>query len=353
MAEFGGGSDRSVPAAASLTKGMGASMQGACAGLRVLDLTQGMAGPLATMILADFGADVVRIEPPEGDPFWSDASYLLLQRGKQSVSLDSRTDAGRAELANLAPGMDVVVESIGAEATRRAGVGYEELSAANPGLVYCSISGFGPSGPFVQVKADDGLVMAKAGILRDQPGWFGDGQRPVYRAPRDGSYFAAMLAVQGILAAVMARDLTGRGQLVETNLLQALCCRQNPKVRWLLRDGESLPIETSAHETAKEDEHSLAHHRDPREINLIGMRVQTQGRPVDGPFAHRATLLPGLDQRARIRLDLGRRAVQGRTAPVPRRGCQVRARPAHFGSDEGEDLRRMDGGVPPERKRLR
>ena len=65
--------------------------------------------------------------------------------------------------------------------------------------------------------------MAKAGILRDQPGWFGDGRRPVYRAPRDGSYFAAMLAVQGILAAVMARDLTGRGQLVETNLLQALC----------------------------------------------------------------------------------------------------------------------------------
>ena len=251
-------------------------MQGACAGLRVLDLTQGMAGPLATMILADFGADVVRIEPPEGDPFWSDASYLLLQRGKQSVSLDSRTDAGRAELANLAAGMDVVVESIGAEATRRAGVGYDELSGANPGLVYCSISGFGPSGPFVQVKADDGLVMAKAGILRDQPGWFGDGQRPVYRAPRDGSYFAAMLAVQGILAAVMARDLTGRGQLIETNLLQALCCRQNPKVRWLLRDGESLPIETSAHETAKEDEHSLAHHRDPREINLIGMRVQTK-----------------------------------------------------------------------------
>ena len=100
---------------------MGASMQGACAGLRVLDLTQGMAGPLATMILADFGADVVRVEPPEGDPLWSDASYLLVQRGKQSVSLDSRTDAGRRELADLAAGMDVIVESIGDEAARRAG----------------------------------------------------------------------------------------------------------------------------------------------------------------------------------------------------------------------------------------
>lgn len=249
-------------------------MQGACEGLSVLDLTQGMAGPLATMILADFGADVVRVEPPEGDPLWSDASYLLVQRGKQSISLDSRTESGRRALADLAAGTDVIVESIGAEAARRAGVGYEELSTANPGLVYCSVSGFGSSGPFAQVKADDALVMAKAGILRDQPGWFGDGQRPVYRAPRDGSYFAAMLAVQGVLAAVRARDLTGRGQLVETNLLQALCCRQNPKVRWLLRDGESLPIETSSHEAAKEDEHSLAHHRDPREINLIGMRVQ-------------------------------------------------------------------------------
>ena len=233
-----------------------------------------MAGPLATMILADFGADVVRAEPPEGDPLWSDASYLLVQRGKQSVSLDSRTDSGRQELADLAAGMDVIVESIGAEAALRAGIGYEELSAANPGLVYCSISGFGSSGPFAHVKADDALVMAKAGIFRDQPGWFGDGRRPVYRAPRDGSFFAAMLAVQGVLAAVRARDLTGRGQLVETNLLQALCCRQNPKVRWLLREGESLPIETSSHEAAKEDEHSLAHHRDPREINLIGMRVQ-------------------------------------------------------------------------------
>jgi crotonobetainyl-CoA:carnitine CoA-transferase CaiB-like acyl-CoA transferase len=260
--------------AASLTKGMGASMEGTCAGLRVLDLTQGMAGPLATMVLADFGADVVRVEPPEGDPLWSDPSYLLVQRGKQSVTLDSRTGSGRQELGNLARGMDVIVESIGSEAARRAGVGYDELSAADPGLVYCSISGFGSSGPFAQVKADDGLVMAKAGIFRDQPGWFGDGRRPVYRAPRDGSYFAAMLAVQGILAALVARDRTGRGQLVETNLLQALSCRQNPKVRWLLREGESLPIETSSHAVAIEDEHSLAHHRDPREINLIGMRVQ-------------------------------------------------------------------------------
>ena len=249
------------------------SMQGACEGLRILDLTHGMAGPLATMILADFGAEVVRVESPERVSDWDEAAYLLLQRGKKSVPLDLHTDQGRSDAADLAAGMDVVIESLGAGVADRAGIGYGTLSATNPRLVYCSISSFGRSGPLAGIKADDGLVMAKAGILRDQPGWFG-GDRPVYRAPRDGSYFAAMLAVQGILAAVRARDLTGKGQLVETSMLQALCCRQNPKVRWLLREGESLPVESGSHAAAKEDEHSLAHHRDPREINLIGMRVQ-------------------------------------------------------------------------------
>ncbi len=78
-------------------------MQGACEGLRVLDLTQGMAGPLATMILADFGADVVRVEPPEGDPLWSDPSYLLVQRGKRSVEVDSRTESGRRSWSGWPP----------------------------------------------------------------------------------------------------------------------------------------------------------------------------------------------------------------------------------------------------------
>ena len=210
---------------------MGASMQGACAGLRVLDLTQGMAGPLATMILADFGAEVVRVEPPEGDPLWSDAAYLLVQTGEaERLELDSRTDAGRQELADLAAGVDVIVESIGAEAARRAGIGYDELSATQPaaGLLLHQRLRFlgsvraGQGGR----RSGHGEGRASSATSRDGSVTVGD---PVYRAPRDGSYFAAMLAVQGILAAVMARDLTGKGQLVETNLLQALACRQNPE----------------------------------------------------------------------------------------------------------------------------
>ena len=117
--------------------------------------------------------------------------------------------------------------------------------------------------------------MAKAGIFRDQPGWEQDGKRPIFRSCPDGSYFAGMLAVQGILAALRARDLTGRGQLVETNMLQAISCRQNPQVRWLLREGEELPVDRAAStETVPDAINPLAHHRDPREVTLVGMLVQ-------------------------------------------------------------------------------
>jgi crotonobetainyl-CoA:carnitine CoA-transferase CaiB-like acyl-CoA transferase len=126
------------------------------------------------------------------------------------------------------------------------------------------------------LPADDGLVMARAGIFRGQAGWHTDGRRPVFRASRDGSYFATMLAVQGILAALRAREITGEGQQVSVNMLQGLTCRQNPAVRWLLREGEDLPAESAAAAKRQDDAHTLPHHRDPREANLIGMRVETK-----------------------------------------------------------------------------
>src|SRR5207302_1989886 len=88
-------------------------------------------------------------------------------------------------------------------------------------------------------------------------------------------YFAAMVAVQGMLAALRARAMTGKGQLVETSLLEALTCRQNPKVRWLLRDGEALPPDAEAQPSQPQDgQHTLAHHRDPNEVSLNGMFVE-------------------------------------------------------------------------------
>src|SRR5665213_2336747 len=121
--------DRVGPSAGRLTTRMGASMQGACEGLRILDLTHGMAGPLATMVLADFGAEVVRIESPERVSDWDEPAHLLLQRGKKSVPLDIHTDQGRRGAADLAAGMDVVIESLGAGVADRAGIGYRTLSA--------------------------------------------------------------------------------------------------------------------------------------------------------------------------------------------------------------------------------
>jgi crotonobetainyl-CoA:carnitine CoA-transferase CaiB-like acyl-CoA transferase len=252
-------------------------MPGACAGLRVLDLTHGLAGPMATMILADFGAEVVRVEPAKGDPGWGTPAYLLLQRGKKSIDLDVSSAGGQAEIRRLAAGYDVVVESLGPGVADGAGIGYDALSAINPGLVYASVTGWGRTGPFSHLKADDALAMAKAGILRFQPGWYG-GDRPVFRASPDPSYFAGMLLVQGVLAALRARDLTGEGQLVETNLLHALTCRQNPAVRWLLRENESLPVEAApgGGTEVQSEQHVLPHHMDPRMINLIGMRVETK-----------------------------------------------------------------------------
>ncbi|HEY6530746.1 MAG TPA: CoA transferase [Acidimicrobiales bacterium] len=252
------------------------SPAGACAGLRVLDLTQGLAGPMATMILADFGAEVVRVEPADGDPGWDTPGYLLLQRGKKSIDLDVHSAAGQAEIRRQITGFDVVVESLGPGVADDAGIGYAALSELNPGLVFASVTGWGPSGPFSHLKADDALVMAKSGIMRYQPGWYG-GDRPVYRSCPDPSYFAGMLLVQGVLAALRVRDVTGEGQLVETNLMQALTCRQNPAVRWLLRENEELPSEAKpGGPEILSEKHVLPHHMDPRVINLIGMRVETK-----------------------------------------------------------------------------
>jgi crotonobetainyl-CoA:carnitine CoA-transferase CaiB-like acyl-CoA transferase len=240
-------------------------MPGACAGIRVLDASSGDAGSLATMVLADFGAEVVRVEPPGSDPRATMPAYLLLQRGKKSITLDLESLEGGAELHRLLPGFDVLVTD---------GPG-DDLLARHPALVVCSITGFGSAGPFAGTPAVDSLVMAKAGIFRDQPGWERDGKRPIYRSCPDGTYFAGMLAVQGVLAALRARDLTGRGQRVDLNMLLAITCRQNPQVRCLRREGEELPVDQAAStETVSDAINPLAHHRDPREVTLTGMLVE-------------------------------------------------------------------------------
>jgi crotonobetainyl-CoA:carnitine CoA-transferase CaiB-like acyl-CoA transferase len=251
-------------------------MTGACEGLRVLDLSTRDAGSLAAMVLADYGAEVIMVESPAGDARRDKPSFLLLNRGKKSVSIDLETEEGRAALHRLIPAVDVVIDTFSPAEAVRKGATYEALTALRPDLVHCSITGFGRKGPFTEVKADDALIMAKAGVFRDQPGWHQDGVRPVFRSTRDATMFSGMLALQGVLAAIRLRDLTGQGQHVDVNQLSALSCRQNPRIRWMLREGEELPAEGSGGTEVQSEKHVLPHHLDPRQTNLIGMRVETK-----------------------------------------------------------------------------
>ncbi|HEU4430611.1 MAG TPA: CoA transferase, partial [Myxococcota bacterium] len=226
-------------------------MAGVLSGLRVLDLSSGIAGPMTAMLMADHGADVVKIEPPGGDPARAQLGYRVWQRGKRSARLDLASAEDRACFLALAKHADVVIETFTPGETARLGIDYGTLSAANPRLVYCSITAYGRNNRHAARPAIDALVAARTGLHFEQRGWpEGALNRmarradpfahlpldyesvqgpprpgPVFPAshyPSLGAFFAASL---GINAALRARGTTGRGQWVETSLLQgALAC---------------------------------------------------------------------------------------------------------------------------------
>jgi crotonobetainyl-CoA:carnitine CoA-transferase CaiB-like acyl-CoA transferase len=136
-----------------------------CDGLRVLDFSLGMTGNLATMILGDYGADVLKVEPPGGDPWREQPAWRFWNRGKRTVSIDLKTSAGRNQIRTLARDADVVVVAFRPGVVERLGIAPQHLEMVNPGLIYCSITGFGPRGPFSQIKGYEGLVNARTGRL--------------------------------------------------------------------------------------------------------------------------------------------------------------------------------------------
>src|SRR5437660_91854 len=117
-----------------------------------------MAGALVTMIFADYGAEVIRFEPPGGDPMWEHPAYLLWQRGKQSVRPDWTTEHGRAQARQLIEGADIFIESLAPGTAAGLGLGYDSLAAVNPALVYHSLAPFGQTGPYSGFKLSDGIV---------------------------------------------------------------------------------------------------------------------------------------------------------------------------------------------------
>jgi crotonobetainyl-CoA:carnitine CoA-transferase CaiB-like acyl-CoA transferase len=195
--------------------------------MRVLDLTRFLTGPYCTMVLGDLGADVVKIErPPHGDdsrklgPHVDGESYCftMVNRNKRSVGLDISTGPGREVLLRLAATADVVVENFRPGVVRRLGIDAETMRATNPGLVYCSISGFGQDGPYRNRPGFDIIAQGVCGFLR-MTGHPGD--RPAKFGIAVNDLVAGATAVQAILAAYIHRLTTGTGQSIDVSLVDS------------------------------------------------------------------------------------------------------------------------------------
>jgi len=189
--------------------------------LRAVDLSNTLAGAQVSELLADFGAEVIHVEPPGGSVLRDKPAYPFWARGKKSIELDLRNASDQDVARELAVGSDVLVETFRPGVAERWRVGYESLAAENPGLIYASITGFGRTGPYAQLKGYEGLVMAKLG------GFYGFSEMVARRGPAFAtvpfcSFSAAQLAIQGILAALYERARSGLGQRVDTSLVQGL-----------------------------------------------------------------------------------------------------------------------------------
>ncbi|MCI0769965.1 MAG: CoA transferase [Chloroflexi bacterium] len=190
-------------------------MSGALDGFRILDLTWGIAGPLATMLMADNGAEVVRVSAPGGDQFAEHPGYRVWNRGKKSLVLDLNQAIGLEVFHRLLPQTDALIESFQPGVADRLGIGYETLIQRYPRLVYTSVSGYGQEGSDRDRPGYDGLVQARMGIQEQQPGYR---EGPIYLGFAMPSYSAAFLTLIGTLTAVLVREQTGRGQHVDTSL---------------------------------------------------------------------------------------------------------------------------------------
>jgi crotonobetainyl-CoA:carnitine CoA-transferase CaiB-like acyl-CoA transferase len=206
-----------------------AALGGPLAGMKVIDLTHVMAGPTCTMMLADLGAQVIKVEKtPAGDDTRhtipprvgkESAAFLMMNRNKRGIALDLKTSGGKQVLRRLMAAADVLVENFGPGVMERLGFGYEEVHKQHPALIYCSLSGFGRTGPYRHRRGFDLVAQAMSGIM-SFTGERADGPPVKCGAPLS-DITAGILAAMGILAAYAHRLKTGQGQWVETSLFEA------------------------------------------------------------------------------------------------------------------------------------
>ncbi len=229
-------------------------MKGPLAGITVIDFTRVLAGPLASMTLADMGADVIKIEEPEGGDLYRTSgsihingeavNFLSTNRNKKSVTLDVTKAEGYRILEQLVASADVFLENFRPGVTDKLRIDYERLRVLNPRLIYGSITGFGSSGPFRNRAAVDPVIQAESGIMSltgDQGG------SPVRIGTAVGDIYGAMLAAQGIGFALYAREKTGLGQKVELSLLDASLFGLIPREGEYLATGTVFPRMGSGH----------------------------------------------------------------------------------------------------------
>jgi crotonobetainyl-CoA:carnitine CoA-transferase CaiB-like acyl-CoA transferase len=198
-------------------------------GLKVIDLSHIMAGPACSMLLADMGADVIKVEKmPGGDdarrmvpPTIADesAAFLIMNRNKRGIALNLKTEAGRGVLSRLLKDADVLIENYRRGTMERMGFSYDALHALNPKLIYCSISGFGRTGPYADRGGFDLVAQGMSGLMSIT------GERPGCPPMKVGApvtdITAGILACVGVLAALHARESSGEGQMVDTSLFEA------------------------------------------------------------------------------------------------------------------------------------
>ena len=228
-------------------------MNGVLDGIRVLDLTQMVAGPLCTMLLGDLGADVIKVEPPEGETArhiginrsCGESDYFLsVNRNKRSIVLDLKTETGIDTLKSLAEQADVIVENFRPGTMEKLGIGYETLRASNARLIYCGLTGFGTTGPYRDRPALDPIIQAMSGVMQ-LTGTANSG--PLKTGMLLSDFVPPIFGVIGVLSALRARDQSGTGQRVDVSMLDATVFSMVPREQYFFSTGKTPQRQGNAH----------------------------------------------------------------------------------------------------------
>ena len=220
-------------------------MTGPLAGVKVLDLAAYIAGPYGCTLLADLGAEVIKVEPPDGDTLrkypstlaGESRAFLGVNRGKQGIVLDLKQAEGLAALKKLVASTDVLVHNFRPAVPPRLGIAWDDLKAVNPGLIYCALTGYGESGPMKDKAGYDQVLQSMTGICAFQ-GQGAGAPQIVYGSVVD--YYAASMLAYAVSAALFERERTGHGRAIGVSLLRSALAMQSARMVWA--EGESRDI---------------------------------------------------------------------------------------------------------------